>query len=158
VAKRFHVVNGCCVNHRDAGAPVTQVRDDIYLVDIIARATDEQRVSLSTLRDLQVPLPGGRTVPLSQVATFEYAQDYPGVWRRDRVPTLTVQADVAPGALPKTVIDSLASIDGSANTNNAVQDTRHVAFTSPIQNIAHPSPRGSMILPRHLTLFDPLSV
>jgi multidrug efflux pump len=91
-----------------SGAPVTQVRDDIYLVDIIARATDEQRVSLSTLRDLQVPLPGGRTVPLSQFATFEYAQDYPGVWRRDRVPTLIVQADVAPGALPETVIDSLS--------------------------------------------------
>lgn len=91
-----------------SGAPVTQVRDDIYLIDIIARATDEQRVSLSTLRDLQVPLPGGRTVPLSQFATFEYAQDYPGVWRRDRIPTLTVQADVAPGALPETVVDSLA--------------------------------------------------
>ena len=32
------------------GTPVTQVRDDIYLVNVIARATDEQRVSLSTLR------------------------------------------------------------------------------------------------------------
>jgi multidrug efflux pump subunit AcrB len=91
-----------------SGAPVTQVRDDIYLIDIIARATDEQRVSPSTLRTLQVPLPGGRTVPLSQFATFDYAQDYPGVWRRDRVPTLTVQADVAPGALPETVVDSLS--------------------------------------------------
>jgi multidrug efflux pump len=91
-----------------SGTPVTQVRDDIYLIDIVARATDEQRVSLSTLRTLQVPLPGGRTVPLSQFATFEYAQDYPGVWRRDRVPTLTVQADVAPGALPETVIDTLS--------------------------------------------------
>ena len=27
------------------GAPITQVRDNIYLVDIIARAQDEQRVS-----------------------------------------------------------------------------------------------------------------
>ena len=77
--------------------PITQVRDDIYLVDVVARATDEQRVSLDTLRDLQVPLPNGRTVPLSQFATFEYEQDYPLIWRRDRVPTLTVQADVTPG-------------------------------------------------------------
>ena len=58
-----------------SGTSVTQVRDDIYLVDVVARATDEQRVSLATLRTLQVPLPGGRTVPLSQFATFEYAQD-----------------------------------------------------------------------------------
>jgi multidrug efflux pump len=89
------------------GTSVTQVRDDIYLIDVIVRATDEQRISLATLRTLQVPVPGGRTVPLSQFATFEYEQDYPLVWRRDRVPTLTVQADVAAGALPETVVNAL---------------------------------------------------
>jgi multidrug efflux pump subunit AcrB len=90
------------------GTPVTQVRDDIYLIDVVTRATDEQRVSLSTLPTLQVPIPGGRTVPLSQFATFEYQQDYPLVWRRDRVPTLTVQADVAPDVLPETVVSALS--------------------------------------------------
>jgi multidrug efflux pump len=91
-----------------SGSSITQVRDDIYLIDVIARATDEQRVSLATLRTVQVPLPSGRTVPLSQFATFEYEQDLPLVWRRDRVPTLTVQADVAPGALPETVVAALS--------------------------------------------------
>jgi multidrug efflux pump subunit AcrB len=91
-----------------SGTPVTQVRDGIYLVDVIARATDEQRVSLSTLSTLQVPLPNGRTVPLSQFATFDFQQEYPLIWRRDRVPTLTVQADVAPGTLPESAIASLA--------------------------------------------------
>ena len=52
------------------GMPVTQVRDGIYLVDVLTRATDEQRLSLSTLRNLQLPLPNGRTVPLGQVASF----------------------------------------------------------------------------------------
>lgn len=91
-----------------SGNTLTQVRDDIYLVDVIARATDEQRVSLATLRNVQVPLPSGRTVPLSQFASFEYAQAQPVVWRRNRVPTLTVQANVAGGALPATVVDALA--------------------------------------------------
>jgi len=91
-----------------SGISISQVRDDIYLVDVVVRATDEERVSLRTLSTLQVPLPNGRTVPLSQFATFEYAQDYPVVWRRDRVPTLTVQSDVVPGTLPETVIDSLS--------------------------------------------------
>ena len=77
------------------GTPVTQVRDGIYLVNVVVRADDEQRVSLSTLRTLQVPLPNGRTVPLSQVASFDFDQEFPLIWRRDRVPTLTVQADVA---------------------------------------------------------------
>jgi multidrug efflux pump subunit AcrB len=91
------------------GTPITQVRDDIYLVDVVVRATDEQRASLATLRTLQVPLPSGRTVALSQFATFEYVQDYPLVWRRDRGPTLTVQADVRPGTLPETVTSALSS-------------------------------------------------
>ena len=39
------------------GSTVTQLRDGIYLVDVVARATDEQRVSLATLRNVQVPLP-----------------------------------------------------------------------------------------------------
>lgn len=90
------------------GASITQVRDDIYLVDVIVRATDEQRVSLATLPTLQVPLPNGRTVPLSQFATFDYEQDYPLIWRRDREPTLTVQADVARGTLPATVVEELS--------------------------------------------------
>ena len=91
-----------------SGTAVTQVRDGIYLVDVIARATDEQRVSLSTLRTLQVPLPNGRTVPLSQLATFDFQQEYPLIWRRDRVPTLTVQAEVVPSGLPETAVAALA--------------------------------------------------
>jgi multidrug efflux pump subunit AcrB len=90
------------------GAPITQVRDDIYLVDVVTRALDEQRVSLDTMRSLQVPLPNGRTVPLGQIARFEFSQEYPLVWRRDRVPTLTVQADVKPGSSPESAVASLA--------------------------------------------------
>ena len=89
------------------GVPVTQVRDGIYLVDVLTRATDEQRLSLSTLRNLQLPLPNGRTVPLGQVASFHFGQEYPLIWRRDGVPTLTVQADVAPGVLPESVVGAL---------------------------------------------------
>jgi multidrug efflux pump subunit AcrB len=47
-------------------------------------------------------------VPLSQFATFEYEQEYPLVWRRDRLPTLTVHADLRPGILPDSVVSALA--------------------------------------------------
>ena len=108
---------GSVLNTVVTGAPVTQVRDDIYLVDVVLRATDEQRVSLDTLRTLEVPLPGGRTVPLSQFASFGYEQTYPLVWRRDRQPSLTVQSDIAPGELPETVVDQLTpKIDALAKT------------------------------------------
>jgi multidrug efflux pump subunit AcrB len=91
-----------------SGISITQVRDDIYLVDVVVRATQDQRVSIDTLRNTAIPLPGGRTVPLSQFATFEYEQEYPLVWRRDRLPTLTVHADLRPGILPDTVVTALA--------------------------------------------------
>ena len=94
--------------HRDVGVAVTQVRDGIYLVDIVIRATDAQRVSLTTLRNLQFPLPNGRTVPLGQFATLEFDQEFPLIWHRDSVPTLTIQADVIPGASPEGVVASLA--------------------------------------------------
>ena len=100
-----------------SGEPVTQVRDGIYLVNVVARATDEQRVSLSTLRTVQVPLPNGRTVPLSQVATFDFEQEYPLIWRRNRVPTLIVQADVAPGGSPESVVNALAPAVAKLNAS-----------------------------------------
>ena len=91
-----------------SGAAISQVRDGIYLVDIVMRATDTQRVSLTTLRNLQFPLPSGRTVPLGQFATLDFEQEFPLIWRRNGIPTLTIQADVALGASPEGVVASLA--------------------------------------------------
>ena len=90
-----------------SGITSTQMRSGIYLVDVVVRASADQRMSLSTIRTLQVPLPDGRTVPLSQFATVDYGQEYPLVWRRDRLPTLTVQADLAPGVHAATVVQAL---------------------------------------------------
>jgi multidrug efflux pump subunit AcrB len=90
-----------------SGVPITQVRDHIYLIDVVARAAGDQRTSVETLRNLQVPLPGGRTVALGQFATFEFDQELPLVWRRNRMPTLTVRADVTRGVLPETVVSEL---------------------------------------------------
>jgi multidrug efflux pump len=90
-----------------SGVPVTQVRDGIYLIDVLARAGEQERASLASLRTLQIPLPNGRTVPLIQIASIGYGQEYPLMWRRDREPTLTVQADVAAGVQPATVVKAL---------------------------------------------------
>jgi len=96
------------LNKAISGTTVTQVRDDIYLVNVVARATDAERASFQSLSALQVPTPAGRMVPLKQFATFEEEQEFPLVWRRNRLPTLTVRADVVPGVLPDTVVGALA--------------------------------------------------
>jgi multidrug efflux pump subunit AcrB len=84
------------------------MRSGIYLVDVLVRASAEQRMSLATIRALQIPLSNGRTVPLGQIASVDHGQEYPMVWRRDRLPTVTVQADVTPGVQPATVVQALA--------------------------------------------------
>jgi multidrug efflux pump len=103
------------VNAVVSGVTATQVRSGIWLVDVLIRASAEQRTSLSTIRALQVPLPNGKTVPLSQIASVDYGQEYPILWRRDRLPTVTVQADLAPGTQAATVVQSLAPQIASLN-------------------------------------------
>ena len=98
-----------------SGRNITQVRDDIYLINVVAREAGGQNLSVETLRTLPVSMPDGRTIPLAQFATFEYGQAYPVVWRRDRLPTLTVQADVAPGILPESVVTDLAEAIAELN-------------------------------------------
>jgi multidrug efflux pump subunit AcrB len=96
------------LNAAISGFTVTQVRDDIYLIDVVVREVDGQSLSIETLRTLQLSLPGGRSIPLTSFARFAYVQEYPQVWRRNREPTLTVASDVAPGVLPDTVIAAIA--------------------------------------------------
>ena len=133
-----------------SGTPITQVRDDIYLINVVARANDEQRVSLSTLRSLQLPLPGGRTVPLSQIATFDFDQEYPLIWRRDRVPTLTVQADVRDGATPEGAVASLKP--GIEKLEASLPSGYHIATGGTVEESAQSQASVFALLPAALFL------
>ena len=95
------------LNAAISGTTVTQMRDGIYLINVVVRAVEAERMSVDALRTLQIPIPGGRTVSLSQFATFDYDQEYPIITRRNRVPTLTVQAYLPRGVLPNDVVDDL---------------------------------------------------
>ena len=100
---------GQTINAVLSGTTVTQLRDDIYLIDIVARAIPAERAKLETLRSLMINVSGGRSVPLEQVAKLTYGIEPPLVWRRHRLPTITVQADTAPGLEAATVVKALAS-------------------------------------------------
>jgi len=79
------------------GAPVTQIRRGEELVDVVVRATPEERKRIGQLGDLQVFTRSGVTVPLSQVARVEPAFEEPVLWRRNRDMALTVRSDVVDG-------------------------------------------------------------
>ena len=65
------------------------MRSGIYLEDVLVRASADQRGRWRR-SDAADPVPSGRTVALGQIASVEYGQEYPIVWRRNRRPTLTV--------------------------------------------------------------------
>ena len=90
------------------GTSITQVRDSIYLIDVISRATRAERASIDTLRDLQLTGLGGRSIPLGAVANLHYDIEQPTIWRRSRLPTITLKASPLDGVQPKTVVDQLA--------------------------------------------------
>ena len=98
---------GRALNSALTGRVVTQLRDDIYLIDVRGRASDRERADLQALRDLEIGVPGGASVPLAQIAQFRYGQEEAIIWRRERLPTITVRADLVPGIQAATVVADL---------------------------------------------------
>ena len=89
------------------GANVTQVRDDIYLINVVGRAVDSERGSPETLQNLQIVTPGGTSIPLLAFANVRYELEQPLVWRRDRKPTITLKAAVRDEIQPTDLVKQL---------------------------------------------------
>ncbi|MBB4192377.1 multidrug efflux pump subunit AcrB [Rhizobium aethiopicum] len=89
------------------GSTATQIRDDIYLVNVVGRARASERDSIQTLQNLQLSTSNGKVVPLSAVANFRYELEQPTIWRRDRQPTITLKAAVIGSTQPATIVDQL---------------------------------------------------
>ena len=100
------------VNSVLEGTPITQVRDSIYLVNVTGRATAVERGSIDTLRDLQLTGQGGQSVPLGAVANLRYEIEQPTIWRRARIPTITLKAGIVTSVQPKTIMDQLGAEGG----------------------------------------------
>jgi multidrug efflux pump subunit AcrB len=90
-----------------SGVQVTQVNDNIYLVNVVARAEDSERGSPETLQNLQIVTPSGTSIPLLAFATVRYELEQPLVWRRDRKPTITIKASVNGEIQPTDLVAQL---------------------------------------------------
>ncbi|MCH4541768.1 MULTISPECIES: efflux RND transporter permease subunit [Brucella/Ochrobactrum group] len=90
------------------GITITQVRDSIYLIDVIARAQKHERDSIDTLQSLQIATGNGTSVPLAAIANFRYELEQPVVYRRSRIPTITVAAGIIDKTMPDTIVKDLA--------------------------------------------------
>ncbi len=85
------------------GVPVSQIREGTELVDIVVRATADDRLNPGTVGDLMVRSNNGSAVPIRQVAKVTYSNEDPILWRRNQESMIVVRGDVIDGVQPPDV-------------------------------------------------------
>jgi multidrug efflux pump len=82
------------INGAWQGLYVTEFREGIERIDVVVRGMEAERQRLSRLQSLMIYTATGQSVPLSQIASFDYGFEEGVIWRRNRIPTITVRAHV----------------------------------------------------------------
>jgi multidrug efflux pump len=77
-----------------SGYTVTQYREGIEHIDVVARAVASERLDLGRLPTITIATRNGVAVPLSQFARVNYEYEEPILWRRNRDIVLTVRGDI----------------------------------------------------------------
>ncbi|AMX17231.1 Cobalt-zinc-cadmium resistance protein CzcA [Acinetobacter pittii] len=96
------------INASITGSAIEQYREKRELIEIRLRGDQAERVEVASLASLAVPTNNGTTVPLAQIAKIEYKFEDGLIWHRNRLPTITVRADIRTNLQPATVVDELA--------------------------------------------------
>jgi len=96
------------------GSSVSQYREDDELIEILLRGTPDERQQLGALASLAIPTENGASVALSQVATLEYGFEEGVIWHRNRLPNVTIRADIygkeQPATLVQQILPTLAGV------------------------------------------------
>ncbi len=97
-----------------SGAPIAEFREQDKTVNIVFRIDSQNRQDLSHIKDLNIHIGNGKFVPLEQIAKISFDAEEGLIWRRDLKPTITVQAEIAPGVtgndVAKQVYGALADV------------------------------------------------
>jgi multidrug efflux pump len=97
-----------------SGTPITQYREADQGIDVVARLVQPERSDLNNLKDAKIYLRDGKFVPVSQVARLTLDSEDSQLWRRNRVPTLTVRADIVGAEAPDVTLALLPKIEAMA--------------------------------------------
>ncbi|MHC9012672.1 efflux RND transporter permease subunit [Stenotrophomonas rhizophila] len=90
-----------------SGMSVSTYREGNRLIEMLLRGPDNERVRLDMLGSLAIPTASGTSVTLSQVARLEYVFEDGIIWHRNRLPTVTVRADIADAKQPLDVVQQI---------------------------------------------------
>jgi len=96
-----------------AGQSVSVYREGNRQIEMLLRGPADERNQLELLSSLSMPTATGGSITLSQVATMEYGFEDGIIWHRNRLPTVTVRADISDGMQPLDVVHQiLPTLDG----------------------------------------------
>ncbi|PHV09945.1 efflux RND transporter permease subunit [Chitinimonas sp. BJB300] len=87
-----------------SGVTMTQFREYDRTIDVVARLNEPERTDLNNLKDAKVYLNNGKFIPVSQVAKLKLESEESIVWRRNRMPTISVRADVEGAQAPDVTL------------------------------------------------------
>lgn len=90
------------------GYTITSFREGEKTIDVVLRGDREERTHLAALPDLSLPTRSGQSVPLAQIARLKSGFEPGLIWRRDRLPTITVRGDLYGKTQPATIVDRIA--------------------------------------------------
>lgn len=96
------------LNSSISGAAIDQYREKRELIEIRLRGDQAERVDVGSLASLAVPTSQGGTIPLAQIAQIDYSFEEGLIWHRNRLPTITVRADIRSQQQPATVVNEMA--------------------------------------------------
>jgi multidrug efflux pump len=99
-----------------SGTNVTQYREGNDDIDVVARLVERERSDLNNLKDAKIYLRDGKFVAVSQVARLALDSEDSVLWRRNRVPTLTVRADVSGAEAPDVTASLQPKMQALAKT------------------------------------------
>lgn len=96
-----------------AGQSVSVYREGNRQIEMLLRGPADERNQLELLSSLSMPTANGGSITLSQVATMEYGFEDGIIWHRNRLPTVTVRADISDGMQALDVVHQiLPTLDG----------------------------------------------
>ncbi|MCY7313881.1 MAG: efflux RND transporter permease subunit, partial [Pseudoxanthomonas sp.] len=129
-----------------SGLQVSTYREGNQLIEILLRGPEDERARVDLLGSLAVPTAKG-SVPLAQIANIEHGFEDGIIWHRNRLPTVTVRADIRDGVTPPTVVAQILP------TLQAIRDSLPQGYLLETGGMVEDAERGQQSIVAGLPLF-----
>ncbi len=132
------------------GTTVSQAREDIRTVDVVARSGGSDRLDPARIGDYMLTGSNGQRVPVSQIGKLEVRMEDPTLQHRDRLTTITVRGDIADGLQPPDV--STAMLEKLQPIINTLSSGYHIDMAGSIEEAGKANAALAPIFPIMIVL------